>query len=441
MNPGTQTRPFYGWRLLFFLWVVYTLPIGFAYYSPVVLAPFMIEDLGWSRGQIMVGVTAVMMIFGVASPLTAWMTTRCGARATIVTGGAIAALAAFLMGRLGHIYPWFVTLGVLLGLGVSMSAMIPVQTVAIAWFHARRALALGLVLGGGAVGGFLAPQFINWVVQRAGGDWRIGWSLIAIASLAGALVGLLAVRNRPGDMGQHPDGLSPEERRDLSSAGKGRIARTYRTDAVWTLREALRTRALWLLILSVAGTFYMWQVIVTQGPLHLQDRGFAPAMSAFLYSLAIGLSIAGRFTIAGLGDRIEPRILFAVGSLFVLAGGILFWFVSPVVPWVAYLYPLLAGFGFGAAYVCIPTIMGNYWGPEAFPGISGFMSPIGMLIQGSAAPLAGLLYDLQGNYLTILIVSWLAVALGFVAMLFCLPPEKKEDRENVKTSLSGSVLS
>ena len=304
-----------------------------------------------------------------------------------------------------------------------MSAMIPVQTVAIAWFHARRALALGLVLGGGAVGGFLAPQLINWVVLRAGGNWRIGFLLIAVASLAGAAVALLAVRNRPGDVGQHPDGVAPEARSD-SSTGRRRPSPTYRTNDVWTLREALKTRALWLLILAVTGSFYMWQIIVTQGPLHLQDRGFDPATSAFLYSLAIGLSIAGRFTIAGLGDRIEPRYLFAFGSLCTLIGGILFWFVSPDKVWIAYLYPLLAGFGFGAAYVCIPTITGNYWGAEAFPGVTGLVSPLAMLVQSSAAPLAGLLYDRQGTYLTIMIFSWLAVAVGFTAMLFCRPPER-----------------
>ena len=60
---------------------------------------------------------------------------------------------------------------------------------------------------------------------------------------------------------------------------------------------------------------------------------------------------------------------------------------------------------------------------EAFPGVTGLISPVAMLIQSSAAPLAGLLYDLQGSYLTIMIVSWLAVAVGFAAMLFCLPPE------------------
>ena len=423
MHRETAIRPFYGWRLLFFLWVIYTLPIGFAFYSPVVLAPFMIQDLGWSRGEIMVGITAIMLLFGITSPLTAWMVTRFGARITIVVGGGIAATAAFLMSRMGHVYPLFITLGVFQGLGVSMSAMIPVQSVAIAWFHARRALALGLVLGGGAVGGFLAPQLINWVVLRTEGNWRIGFLLIAVASLAGALVALLAVRNRPGDIGQHPDGAAHEERVKGSTGREGK-ARTYRTKESWTVQEALRTRALWLLILAVAGTFYMWQIIVTQGPLHLQDRGFAPAMSAFLYSLAIGLSIVGRFTIAGLGDRIEPRVLFALGSICVFTGGVLFWFVSPDAMWRAYLYPLLAGFGFGAAYVCIPTITGNYWGTDAFPGISGIISPVAMLVQGSAAPLAGLLYDRQDTYLTVMVISWLAVSAGFGAMLFCHPPER-----------------
>jgi len=82
----------------------------------VVLAPFMIQDLGWSRGEIMLGVTAIMLFFGITSPLTAWMITRIGARKTIVIGGCIAAAAAFLMSRLGHVYPLFVTLSVFLGL-------------------------------------------------------------------------------------------------------------------------------------------------------------------------------------------------------------------------------------------------------------------------------------------------------------------------------------
>lgn len=425
MEAKTQAKGFYGWWLLFFLWIVYTIPIGFAFYSPVVLYPFMIGDMGWSRGETMVGFTAMLLLMGITGPLTAWMIGRFGARLTMSIGGLIIAMATFLLGLAGHIYPIYLVLCLFTGLGLSLASMIPVQTVVISWFSGRRALALGLVLGGGAIGGFLAPQLISAAVQGVGGNWRIGWFIIAVASIIGAVVVMLAVRNRPADVGQHPDGLSADETK-AAAAGGGRVARTYRTTVGWTARGALRTPAFWLLIVAVVGTFFLWQIVNSQGPLHLQDRGFDPAMAAFFYSLAIGLSIAGRFTIAALGDIIEPRFLFASAALCVVLGSVLFWFVSPDAMWTAYLYPLLGGFGFGAVYICIPTITGNYWGPEAFPAISGLVSPLAMAVQAMGAPLAGFLYDLQGTYFTVLIIAWAVAAIGFVAILLCKPPRPKE---------------
>lgn len=425
MRAKAQAGGFYGWWLLFFLWVVYTIPIGFAFYSPMVLYPFMIEEVGWSRGEIMVGAAAMVWLVGLAGPLTAWMIGRLGARVTLVAGEVIVAVATCLLGVAGHVYPIYLALSFLAGLGISFASMIPVQTVVISWFSARRALALGLVLGGGAIGGFLAPQVINAAVLGAGGNWRIGWFIIAVASIVAAVVAMLRVRNHPEDMDQHPDGLTPGEAMSVA-AGTSRSARTYRTTVSWTLRGAVRTPALWLLIVAQAGSFFLWQVVITQGPLHLQDRGFDPATTAFFYSLAIGLSIVGRFTIAALGDVIEPRFLFSIGALCVLVGGILFWIVSPDLMLAAYLYPLLAGFGFGAAYICIPTIVGNYWGPEAFARTSGLIAPIGMFLPVMAAPLAGFLYDLQGSYFTVMVISWVAAAIGFVAILLCVPPKPKE---------------
>jgi len=424
MATGTQTKGFYGWWMLFFLWVVYTIPIGFAFYSPAVLYPFMIEEMGWSRGEIMFGSTATMLLFGLTGPLTAWMIGRFGARVTLATGGTIVTIATFLMGLVGHIYSMYLALSFLVGLGVSFASMIPVQMVVISWFNVRRALAMGLVLGGGAIGGFLAPQIISEAVQAAGGNWRIGWFIIAVASVIGIVVAILTVRNQPADVGQHPDGVASYEL-ETAASGSSRAARTYRAPVDWTLRDALKTPALWLLVGAVVCCFFLWQVIVSQGPLHLQDRGFDPAMAAFFYSLAIGLSIVGRFTIAAVGDIIEPRFLFAFGAFCILLGGILFWFVSPDAMWTAYLYPLLAGFGFGVVYICVPTIIGNYWGSTAFAGISGLESPIALSFQAMAAPLAGFLYDLQGSYFTIMGISWIVAAIGFVTILLCTPPKPK----------------
>jgi MFS family permease len=285
-------------------------------------------------------------------------------------------------------------------------------------------MAMGLVLGGGAIGGFLAPQLISRVIQSANGNWRVGWFIIAAASIVGIITALVTVRNQPSDVGQYPDGLAPCEAETVK--GSSRMSRTYRTPVDWTLRDAVRSRSLWFLIIAVVFSAFVWQLIVSQGPLHLQDRGFDPSMAAFFYSLAIGLSIVGRFTIAALGDIIEPRYLFAGGIFFILLGGILFWFVSPVAMWMAYLYPLLAGFGFGLTYICLPTIIGNYWGVSAFAGIRGIDSPIELSFAAVVAPVAGFFYDLQGSYLTVLVISLIAGVVGLVAILLCTPPKPKE---------------
>ncbi len=433
MGARTQAEGFYGWWLLFFLLIVYTIPIGFAFYSPMMLYPFMTEETGWARGEVMVGFTAVLLLMGLGAPLVAWMISHFGARVTIFIGGLIIAVAAFLMGLMGHIYPIYLILSVFVGLGIALASVVPVQTVVVSWFSARRALALGLVMGGGAIGGFLVPQIISGVVLSAGGNWRVGWFMIAAASIVGAIMAIFTVRNRPEDMGQCQDGLSSDEIK-VVAGGKSRAVRTYRTPVSWTVRDALRTPALWFLIVALIGGHFLWHVVLTQAPFHLQDRGFDPATAAFLYSLAVGLSIVGRFTIAGLGDIIEPRSLFTFGVLCILVGGILFWFVSPEAMWIAYLYPLLAGFGFGVIYICEAAILGNYWGHEAFPGIRGVIGPIGVLFEATAAPLAGFIYDLQGTYLTVMLIAWAGAAIGFVAILFCKPPEPKETLDMTASS-------
>jgi hypothetical protein len=90
--------------------------------------------------------------------------------------------------------------------------------------------------------------------------------------------------------------------------------------------------------------------------------------------------------------------------------------------WIAYLYPPLAGFGMGAAYISEATIVANYWGPEAFARVRGLIGPVAVLFEAGAPPLAGFLYDIQGTYLTVMIISWLVASAGIVAILLCRPP-------------------
>lgn len=425
MRTETETRRFYGGWLLLFLGISYTIQIGFSLYGPAVLFPFMTNATGWTRGEVMVGFTIMALLIGVSGPLAALMINRLGARITIFTGGLIIAVSTVLMGLAGHIYPIYLVLCVFTGLGTSFATMLATQTVIVSWFNARRALAMGLVLGGGAIGGFVAPQIISAAVLNSNGDWRLGWFIIAITAVVGAIVAIAAVRNRPSDLGQYPDGINPDETRQ-TSADQRKPSRTYRTPVNWTTSDALKSPALWLAVVAMGADLFLWQVIQTQAPFHLRDRGFTAADAAFFYSLAIGLSILGRFVIAALGDSIEPRFLLAGSSILILLGGVLFWFVSPQAQWAAYLYPLMAGFGFGAAFVCLPTILGNYYGARAFASINGIAYPIVAAVQSGATPAAGFLYDIQGSYFSIIVIGCIGTAIAFIAMLLCQPPKPKQ---------------
>ncbi len=297
------------------------------------------------------------------------------------------------------------------------------------WFNVHRALAMGLVLGGGAIGGFVYPQIINAAIVNSGGDWHIGWYVIALACFTGAVIAMLAVRNRPEDLGQHPDGLSPDQLHEAIKQPKQRLIKTYRSPVNWRFSDAIRTRSLWMIVISIGLIFYLWQTILTQTPAHLQDRGFSPSdpllvlQPAFVYGLILAFSIIGRLSVSLMGDRMEPRFIISLAGVSLLIGGALFWMASKETLWAVYLYPLFTGFGFGATYVCQPLIIGNYFGIESFPKMSRISNPVGSIFQYSAPAIAGFIFDINGNYAAAVIIGCAGALIGLMLILFCAPPK------------------
>jgi len=433
---------FYGWWLLPILCLVYSIPIGFALYGPPVIYTFMAEDLGWQRGEMNVGYSIIGIMLGMGALVIPWLINRFGPRKTLAIGGIIIALSCVLMALLaqvctsiaGHSYPimyWIICFFV--GLGLSFSSVVPVQALVLLWFNVHRALALGLVLGGGAIGGFIYPQIISGCIVNFGNDWRVGWYTIALACLAGAVIALIAVRNRPEDLGQHPDGLSPQAEQAAIAHTRHRLIRTYRTPINWRFQDAVKTRALWLIVGATGFIYFLWQAVLTQTPAHLQDCGFSPVdpqllfHPAFIYGLILACSIIGRLSVSFLGEKIEARYLIAIAGFSMLVGGVLFTIASRDNLLAAYIYPLLSGFGFGAAYVATPLIVGNYFGAASFPSISRITNPVNSIFQFMSPAFAGYMYDINGSYDTAMLIACAGGLIGVVLILFCTPPKPHTD--------------
>jgi MFS transporter, OFA family, oxalate/formate antiporter len=429
LSAKIKSRSFYGWVLLPILCLVYSIPIGFALYGPPVIYRFMQKELPWQRGEINLGYTFIGIMIGVGAFIIPWLMGRFGPRKTLTIGAILTAVAVFLMASMGQIYPIYLILCFFIGLGIALGSIIPVQALVLLWFNVHRALVMGLVLGGGAIGGFIYPQIISGAIVASGGDWRVGWVAIGIACLAGAVIAIIAVRNRPEDLGQHPDGLAPKALQEAMSHVKHKPIKTYRSPVNWSFRDALRTRILWFIIIGVSLIFFLWQMVLTQTPAHLSDRGFSAAdpvlflQPTFVYGLVLAFSIVGRLSVSFLGELIESRFLIAIAGLCLITGGALFWLASKDNLWAAYLYPLFAGFGFGATYVSYPLLLGNYFGAESFHKMSAISNPITTGFQYSAAFFAGQMYDVNGNYGLAIIIACSGAFIGTLVILLCRPPE------------------
>ena len=441
MAGKTGKGRFYGWVMVPILCVVYSIPIGFAVYGVPVINTFMSNDLQLQRWQTNLGYSIIGVVLGLGTLLIPWLLNRFGPKNTIAIGAGLTAVSSVFMALIGDIsvsffgqsYPviyWLICCFV--GLGVSFGSVVPVQALVLLWFNIHRALAMSLVLGGGAIGGFIYPQIISHFITVFGNDWKIGWYVIAIACFIGVLITMMGVKNRPEDLGQYPDGLSPQQLKEATKSSGRALIRTYRSPVNWATSDALRTRELWLITISIGALLFLWQVLLSQTPAHLLDRGFLAddpvffLQPAFIYGLAVAFSIIGRLSLSFLGERIETRLIIATSGIMLVIGGLFFWLASPDNLWAALSFPVLAGIGFGAINVSIPLIVGNYFGVSSFPSLSRIVNPVYFICQYSGPSVAGLIHDSTQGYGLAVLIACIAGLISTGLIFSCKPPLPKQ---------------
>ncbi len=426
MSDATQpdSAKFFGWNNVVFLFLIYGCLMGFVFYGFTVIFPAMIKAQGWGRGEAALAHTVRGLLVGFMAPLVAISISRFGASNTMKAGLAIGAGALAVLGTVAdQLWHWTVLWGVIMSLSFSFGGVIPIQTTVTFWFNARRATAIGIVVTGSTVAGFIAAPLFTQLINITG-TWRSGW-LSASAICVAALVISFWVKNKPQDIGQFPDGISPENITGSPSAGRTvKKAKTYRTTEPWTLKEALKTPAPYLYIVCLIAQTWALYIVMVHGVLHLTDRAYTQMQAASVIGNLILFSGLARFPAGILGDRVEPRILGAIALLGMSASLFFFW-KAPANIMLLLCVAGIHGFCFGATVVLFPTLIGNYFGPSAFAPITGFVTPFMIVFSAPVPFIAGLIHDRFHNYNA----AFIPIVIMLTASAFCCfilrPPAKK----------------
>ncbi|MFK8043048.1 MFS transporter [Congregibacter sp.] len=388
---------FYGWKLVVVVFIVYLLNTAFPYYGGSVLNAVMAEDLGFSRSALGYGFSAFILCMGLTSPMVGVLVNKLGVRKTLFIGGLVLTVGALSMAALTATeLQYWLFFGGISGLGFSLGGVIPVQSVVTYWFKRRKPLAMSVVLCASGVGSILSIPILNNIVASFDGDWRMGWYFVAFTSALSAFIALIWVRNKPGDLGQEPDGGAQSVSEVSDTKARPGAVPVYQSAVSWNTADAFRTRASWLIVAAACAYTMVFNVCIAHGVVHLRDQGIDDAMTANSVGLLIMSSIIGRLACGTVGGRIEPRLIWS-GGLLALAAG-LFVLSITTANWQVYVYALCAGIGFGASYVSMANIMGNYFGPDSFAPLLGVLTTVTCVVGALSPALAGISYDQLGGY-------------------------------------------
>ncbi|MCU1622728.1 MAG: major facilitator transporter [Frankiales bacterium] len=273
---------------------------GFRATPGVLIVPLQ-DEFGWSRGTISLAVSVNLLLYGLTAPFAAALMERFGIRRVVAIALTLVAAGSALTTRMTE--PWQLVLcwGVLVGLGTGSMALVFAATIANRWFHTQRGLVIGILTAAGATGQLVFLPLLASLVQDHG--WRTASWTVSLAALSVVPLVLLAIRERPSDVGLLPYGAVVAPAPVTTTGSPAR-------QAIGALRMASRTQAFWML----AGGFFICGastngLVGTHFIPAAHDHGLPSTTAASLLALVGVFDIVGTIASGVLTDRVDSRKL------------------------------------------------------------------------------------------------------------------------------------
>ena len=377
------------------------------------------NELGITQAQTNLVFSVARAEGGLEGPFAGWLIDKFGNRNVLVPSLLLAVIGYFIM---AFWMPGFWTFAlVYLGL-VSLGNSMAFQHACFAglnqWFQRKRALAISILAAVASLGGLALMPTMNLLIDQAG----LRWGLIASGLFYLVILLPLCIwfRNRPEDMGLLPDGAT----RPPTTGGRGQTRRETRD---YTVREALRTRAYWLLLLGAGlRQTATLGILVSLFPILVDDKGMSTQMAANLIGAMSAINFVSRLVMGYMGDRVSKQAIMAV-SLFVEGVGYLFLWQGD---WqTAIGITLVLGFVvcegmMDGAGVIVWAALGEYYGRTRFATLRGYITFAYAWALVASPVYAGWVYDQFGSYNRAIVPGAICAMIAGVCFLFIKrPPE------------------
>ena len=362
------------------------------------------REFGWTRSQLTGVYSLYLLVSGFAAPLVGLLFDRLGPRWVYGAGVACLGVAFFLAGSLGSLWQFYLLVGVMVGIGVGMTGMVPASGLLSRWYRARLSSAIGVAFSAVGMGAMTLVPLAQLVIEHY--DWRTGYRVLGgmLLVLTLAVLWLLPWKSfMTGHPAYHSEGK-----------GGGR-------DGGWTLREAMRTPIYWGLVQTFFCTASGMFAIMVQTVVILIDAGFAPLTAASAFGATGMLSVVSVTGSGFLSERFGYRQTVSA-SFAGTASGIVILFLLVGTPSAALLaaYVLVFGLCQGVRGPIISSVSARHFAGPNVATIYGTIYATNALGAAFGSLMGGVLHDLTGGYRVGFGFS--LVMIGLAALPFWIVP-------------------
>lgn len=402
-----RTRFYYGWMIVFIAGLSVFFSGPGQTYSISIFSEHYIEDFNYSSSLVSGLYSSATLIAGLTLFLIGRMVDRVGQRIMMGVVGFLLALACFWNSMLIGPVMMFLGFFMLRLFGQGSMTLLP-NTLVPQWFIKKRGRALSVMAIGGFVSSALLPPLNTWLINSFG--WRLTWTYWGIALLVIFVpLAFFLVRNQPKDIGEVPDG-TPKKQLDDSNHHDVEI-----NEVSWTLKEAMRTRAFWLIMFCVS----VPALVNTGVTFHLlaiaDGKGLSDATAAMVLSIMALVGFPVTFVVGYLVDKFSVHYILATTFAGHILALIVLLQISSFLG--AVIYGVIWGFVHGFERIVLNIVWPNYFGREHLGSIKGLAQTV-MVIGSAFGPLPfGLFYDWFGGYQEIL---WVMIIFPLIAAIFAL---------------------
>lgn len=426
----TGGKFYYGWVIVVITFTTSMITAGITGYGLSFFILPMSEDLGITRTQFSSVALFRLVLMPVVPLLGVLVDRQHGPRILLTAGGIIAGITLIVTSAVQTLIAFYLIYGIVFGLAMlAMGGMLVGPAVVSKFFVRKRGRAMAIGTMGISTGGVVIAPLAGWAISEFG--WRTAWVILGVIVIfAISPISGLFMRRSPEDMGLNPDGDSDEQVAEARAKGAG-MANTG-SNFPWTVRQATRTRAFWIILVAQTLGFTALSPTLFHGVAYFQDKGLTLAGAAGVATTVAFFAVVSKLPWGLLTERMHPRYVLALCAIpaglslmiLVLGDGIT----------ILYVYAVFYGLFMGGYPTIMNIVWPSYFGRQHAGAIRGFVTPVSTVIGTLSPVFAGVMWDRLGSYdfsFTIFAGAWVLAGL---VMLTATPPSPPVASTDVSAS-------